>query len=258
VNASRDGVLHELQKELGRCMYADRVSAVHVGPKYMAVRLAGTGVGLSETAASPGAEGCLTSCVDRCSGASAQEVLGLLGSHSLFERSVGLACANALANQLRWPMSGGKELNGGDGLEHVVAGLSDEVVLVGGLHQMTGPLRAEGAHVEVYGLHRDSMDERMVEEAVAALSKAEVAILAATLLLDDSFDQLIEACRACRQVVVLGGSTPLVPHAFTGTPVTLLCGSIVRNVEAVMRVVSNAGGRKDLEPYLQKVSISLR
>lgn len=258
VNANRHGVLRLLRKELSRCMYADRVSDVHVGPRYVAVKLAGTGAGLSGTTGNPGSEGCPASWVEGYSGASAQEVLGLLGSHSLFERSLGLACANALANQLRWPMSGGKDLPAGDGLEHVVIGANDEVVLVGGFHQVLEPLRARGAHVEMQGLPRDSMDERTTKDAVAALSKAEVAILAATLLLDDGFDRLIEACRACRQVVVLGGSTPLVPRAFIGTPVTLLCGSIVKDVEAIMRVVSTAGGRRDLEPYLQKVNIGLR
>jgi uncharacterized protein (DUF4213/DUF364 family) len=74
-------------------------------------------------------------------------------------------------------------------------------------------------------------------------------------LLGDDPDCLLRAAARCREVVMLGPSTPLVPEAFAFTPVTWLSGVVVTSPPDLLRVVSEGGGTRDFGPYVRRVSV---
>lgn len=84
-----------------------------------------------------------------------------------------------------------------------------------------------------------------------------MALITSTALITESLDALLEAATRCRVVALLGPSTPLLPDAFAGTPVTWLSGIRVIHPREVLRVVSEGGGTREVSPFSRKVNIPI-
>ena len=63
---------------------------------------------------------------------------------------------------------------------------------------------------------------------------------------------ILEATGEAREVVILGPSTPYIPAAFLGTPVTLLAGSVVLDLGKARRVISEGGGTRTMGKALSR------
>ena len=59
----------------------------------------------------------------------------------------------------------------------------------------------------------------------------------------------------CREVVMLGTSTPMSKAVFADTPVTLLSGIVVNDATGVLQAVSEAGGTPAIRAYTNKVNL---
>ncbi len=75
-------------------------------------------------------------------------------------------------------------------------------------------------------------------------------------ILTSTLDALIDAARDCREVAIIGASTPLLAEAFQRTPVTLLSGVVADDPE-VLQVVSEGGGMREFKKHVRKVSLAL-
>ena len=84
-----------------------------------------------------------------------------------------------------------------------------------------------------------------------------VALITATSIVNHSMDEFIPAASNCREVALLGPTTPLLPDVFRDTPVTCLSGVVVSNPEQVLRVVSCPGGMRQLKRFVDKVNLPL-
>jgi uncharacterized protein (DUF4213/DUF364 family) len=84
-----------------------------------------------------------------------------------------------------------------------------------------------------------------------------VALITATSLINHTADDLFDWASGCRDVVVLGATTPLRPDVFQGTPVTVLSGVVVRSPDDVLNVVSDGGGTKRFKGLTDKVNIAI-
>jgi hypothetical protein len=179
-------------------------------------------------------------------------LLHLLSSNSL-ERAVGLATANALAAE-----RGLADASEGDILDTLVLRPEDRVGMVG----FFGPLvpRIEervGSLVIFERTAGMAPGAEPAERASALLPACSVALITSTTLINGSLDALLHAAAACREVVLLGPSTPLLPEAFRGTSVTWLSGLVVTHAPEILRVVSEGGGTREFSPYARKVNLHL-
>jgi uncharacterized protein (DUF4213/DUF364 family) len=95
------------------------------------------------------------------------------------------------------------------------------------------------------------------ERAVDVLPSCTVALITSTTLITQSLEPLLQAAGGCRVVALLGPSTPLVPEAFTGTPVTWLSGIVITHPQEVLRVVSEGGGTREFSSYARKVNLDI-
>jgi uncharacterized protein (DUF4213/DUF364 family) len=79
-------------------------------------------------------------------------------------------------------------------------------------------------------------------------------------LLNGTIDALLAAAANCREVVVLGPSTPLVPEVFLETPrrVSLLAGVVVTDANELLPVVARGGGTRDFLTSVVKVNVRVR
>ena len=90
------------------------------------------------------------------------------------------------------------------------------------------------------------------------LPDCQVALITATSIINGTIDDLLTAAKNCREVVILGASTPLLPEIFQDTPVTCLSGVAVNDPEAVLKVVSCGGGMRSFKPHARKVNLKLK
>jgi uncharacterized protein (DUF4213/DUF364 family) len=229
------------------------VSDVRLGLGYTAVMLADGRLGLAYTFREETQPGCSVFHKLRpLSGRHSSELVALLSSKDPIEAAVGLACANALINV------GGPGLQDGDVLGHLELRPDDHVGMVG----YFGPIveRLEGSVGALTVFERASErfhHTRPAEEAEGILPGCQIALITATSIINHSMHRLLEAASQCREVVVLGGSTPLLPEVFSPRRVTLLSGLVVTEPRGILRVVSEGGGMRYFGPHVSKVCLRI-
>lgn len=240
---------------IGACLAARareaRVADVRIGLGYTAVMLVDGHAGVAFTFRDQARGGCAVfDGLRPLAGRPAADLLALLESRDAIEAGVALACANALANR-----EDPRHLEG-DALDHLEIRPDDDVAMVGHFGPLVRPIERRARSLTVFErIDRPSGLLRPQEEAAERLPGCQVAVLTATSIINHTVDGLLEAAAGCREVAVLGASTPLLPELFAGANVTLLSGVVVSDPGAVLRVVSEGGGMRLFGSHVQKVSL---
>jgi uncharacterized protein (DUF4213/DUF364 family) len=227
------------------------VSDVRIGLGYTAVRLQSGHAGVAWTAKSDAA--CCTHFKEAgtLTGRSAQETLRMLGNeNSALARTVGLATANALlAAQPAAPTV----------QDEVIASLSltpqDRVVMIGFFSPIIAQIRKIGCRLDIVELNSHHGDTLTPEQGREPMAQCTVAIVTGTSLINGTCDEVLAGLGQPRAAVLLGPSSPLCPDAFKGTPITHVAGSLVRQAEGVLRVVSEGGGTMLMKPHLDFATV---
>lgn len=242
------------------------VTDVVVGRKYTGVRLADGSVGVALTQHPEWSEGCCgqrprgsmapaPSEVDALAESSAGQPLAQLiehiGSRNPVIAAVALAGVNALINRAELP------LMPGDLLQHLGVQSSDIVGMVGFFGPLVGPLERDCRQLHIFE-RREADGCLEAEEALKLLPSCDIAVITAGTISNGSLDVLLAAAATCREVAIVGASTPMLPAAFQGTTVTWLSGSVVADAEAVLEVVGGGGGRRDFNRFLIKGNLAVR
>jgi hypothetical protein len=243
--------IHEmLQADAGRGWALD----VRVGLGYTAVLTEAQCAGVAYTPREDLEHGCSPlraagSLAGRC----LADLMAYLESRQPIERAIGLAAANALvAIRLRAPVAGGDILNA------LALHPADRVGMVGCFEPLIAQLQAQVASLTVFERSGGSMvGVQPAERAPELLPTCSVALITSTALITESLDALLEAAAGCREVALLGPSTPMIPEVFTDTPVTLLSGIQVENPAKVLQIVSEGGGTRNFSAYVRKVNLRL-
>jgi len=237
------GLLIEEARETG-------VSDVRIGLGYTAVVLADGRTGVAYTFRDLAAGGCSVFHGTRpLASRPAADLLRYLESPDAIEAGVGLACANALVNR---DAAGWLD---GDILDHLDLRPEDHVGMVGHFGPLVAAIQQRARSLTVFErVDQPSGLLRPQEEAETTLPRCQVALITATSIINHTVDSLLAAARNCRDVVLLGASTPLLPQAFSAERVTMLSGVAVRDSAEVLRVVSEGGGMRQFGPHVRKVT----
>jgi uncharacterized protein len=227
---------------------------VRIGIGYTAVQLDDGRTGVAYTLGREQLRGCTAFAGKRpIAGSPAEEVLRYLDSEGLVESALGLATANAIANTD--PVRGLK----GDVLKSVKLFPTDTVAMVGFFAPLVAELQGRVADLEIFEEQTGLLPHlRNSSEAVSEIPKYDVALITSTTILNDTLDELLEASRGCREVVLLGPSTPLVREVFEDVAVTWLSGITVDAADGLLRVVSEGGGTRVFRSFVTKWNIPLR
>lgn len=229
------------------------VSDVRIGLGYTAVMLADGRTGVAYTFRDLATGGCsVFHGIRPLSARPAADLLRLLESSDAIEAGVGLACANALVNR-----DDAGRLNG-DILDHLDLRPEDHVGMVGHFGPLVAPIQQRVRSLTVFErVDRPSGLLRPQEEAETALPRCQVALITATSIINRTVDNLLASARNCREVVLLGASTPLLPDAFSAASVTMLSGVVVKDPGEVLRIVSEGGGMRQFGPHVRKVTVRI-
>ncbi len=230
-----------------------RVSDVRIGLSHTAVMLENGLAGVALTFREERKKGgCVSSDLYPLSGRKASELLPLLASRDPVETAVGLATANALSNTMK------TALWEGDSLEVLTIQPGDTVGMVGYFGPMLPRLKKMTHSICIFERVPEKQGDLLPErEACNLLPRCQVALITSTSILNHTVDGLLEAAAPCRDVVLLGASTPLLPEVFAGTPVTLLSGIIVTVPLKILRIVSEGRGMRYFKDCSKKVNLRL-
>jgi len=95
------------------------------------------------------------------------------------------------------------------------------------------------------------------EKALEELPRCDVAVITSTAFIFGGMDGLLEAASSCRDVALVGASTPLVPDFFAPLGVKLLSGITVTDPSSILQIVSEGGGMGFFGRHIQKVNMRL-
>ena len=174
----------------------------------------------------------------------------------------GLATANALANRFPDPhISPGEMGLDRDLLEVLELQPDDHVGMVGCFNPLVDPIRRRVRRLSIFERARRLAPGLLdANQAFELLPECSVALITATTLINGTIDTLLGAAATCREVVLLGPSTPLLPEVFARSPgrVTLLAGVVVSNAEELLGKVARDGGTRDFRGSVAKVNVRVR
>jgi uncharacterized protein (DUF4213/DUF364 family) len=229
------------------------VHRVQVGLIYSAVELDSGAVGVAYTF--PESRECRAGDDGErrpLAGSKASLLLSGLGGKDLLASTLGLATANAL-------LAGGPPsvyTHEGDVLESLQIRNGDRVCMVGCFVPLLKPL--ERRQISITTVDQVPKSGSLpAQEVEQELPRSQVAIITATSLINGTLDHLLELSRCCREVALLGPSTPLLPEAFFGTPATCLAGIRVQEPEGVLQSIAEGQGFRVFKRYVRKVNIPM-
>jgi len=178
------------------------------------------------------------------------------------ERSaVGLAVVNALANRSRRHHGQrGEASMEGDLLVALELRPEDHLGMVGCFSPLVEPIRRQVGRLSIFERGPRLAPGLLPEQrAFEILPECSVAVITATTLINGTIDALLVAAAHCREIILLGPSTPLLPEIFAGPPrrVTLLAGTVVTDPEELLRIVAADGGTRDFQASVVKVNVRL-
>jgi uncharacterized protein (DUF4213/DUF364 family) len=233
---------------------AIKVRDVRIGLGYTAVLLENGQAGVALTFHQGLTRGCTVfDGLHPLAGRAAVELLAFLESTDKIEMAVALATANALANTMR------RDLLEGDILEHIHVGPEEKVGMVGYFAPMLPRLQERSASIMIFEqIEQERGDLLPEEEAYRLLPQCQVAMITSTSILNRTVERILDVARSCREVILLGASTPLIPEVFVGTCVTFLSGVIVTRPQELLRIVSEGGGMPLFKKNVKKVNLSLK
>ena len=241
-----ESIQEALRDKASQCIVRD----VRIGLVYTAVQVEGGKTGLAYSFGRKDPQCCSSKSGGvSLAGRKAEEFLPFLGSANLVESSLGLAAANALLECRE------EDVHVNDILDVISLRPEDRVGMVGFFGPIVGAVRERSGSLEIFEQNLSRSPGLLPEDkAYEILPSCTVAIITATAIVNRTLDGLLEAARNCREVVLLGASTPMVPEAFPGTPVTLLSGVMVTDPGGILGVVSEGGGMRQFKGLIKKVN----
>jgi len=232
-----------------------RVRRAQIGLIYCAVQLenGSTGVGFTFPAQRSGQPcGAGLSGEGRLAGRKAEELIAHLGSEELVSSALGMAAANAViagtCDETR--------AQPGDILDHLDMQEGDRVCMVGCFLPVLERLN----HLSIEVTAVDQVSKPGAEPAESSerlLPQSQVAIITATSIINNTIDELLALAAACREVAVLGPSTPMLGPAFSASPVRCLSGIRIDDAEGVFRVIGEGGGFRFFKEFTTKLNLRL-
>ena len=180
-------------------------------------------------------------------------MLEFIGSEQRTEAAVAMATANALVNTEK------AGLLQGDILDHLDLNPGDRVAMIGYFAPMVPRLRRLVSSLHIFEERAKGVEDVLpADQAYRFLPQCQVAVVTSSSIINHTVDEILDASMNCREVVLLGASTPMIPELFKDTPVTYISGIIVNRPMDILRIVSEGGGVRAFREHTTKVNLAVR
>jgi len=230
-----------------------KIADLRIGLGYIGVRLDNGSTGIAAVLFDALPHGCtVVSAAGNFAGSPATNLLQyLVGGKNPLEIAMGLAIANALIEP---PTDA---VDDREATTHLNLHKGVKVAMVGLFSPLVARIQATGAELTIIEKNSARIEILGDAEKKDALKSCDVAIITATTLLNNTFEEIINLLGTPRAVVLMGPSTPLLPAIFRDTPVTHLGGAVVADSARVMQIISEGGGTPALRLYLRFVNLMI-
>ena len=245
-------ILKRLYKQIESSAKDRKIADLRIGLGYVGVKLDNDSTGIAAVLFDALPHGCtVVSAAGNFAGSPATDLLQyLVGGKNPLEIAMGLATANALIEPPPMDAVDDREATTYLNLQKGV-----KIAMVGLFSPLVARIRATGAELTIIEKNSARMEILGDTEKKDALKSCDVAIITATTLLNNTFEETINLLGTPRAVAIMGPSTPLLPAIFRNTPVTHLGGAVVADSARVMQIISEGGGTPALRPYLRFVNL---
>ena len=227
-----------------------RIERVQIGMLYTAAQLETGAAGVAYSFPRRSCGPSIISDGRSLTGRPAVEIVHSLGSDNLADSSLALATVNAVVSAMGVPQGALQ----GDVLEAINVRDGETVCMVGCFLPVMERIKRRGITIKSVDLEQKP-GTLSAEEAFTILQESQVALITATTIINSTIDHLLEAAEFCREVVILGPSTPLVPFAFKDTPVTCLAGIRVEQPDELFKIIGEGGGFRFFRPCTKKYTV---
>ncbi len=178
-------------------------------------------------------------------------------------RAVGVATLNALSALAltRREMRDARLLPGVDALDAAEVQPDDRVALVGAFVPFINKIKDHVSALWVIDKHPEALKPhekhlwRPPEQASGVLGEASVVIMTGSTLVEGGTDELLEAARGARRVVMAGPTAPPWPPTFFARGVDVLGGIRVTDGPKLLQIVSQGGSGYFFGQGAEKVSV---
>ena len=264
-------LIHSWIADLQQALLGDNltVGTVRVGVFYTAAQLSSGHVGVAFTPRDLSDTVCCPKTASsappsgRMAGRDVWEIANYAISAVPLRRSVGVAtliALSALAISLH-STPGGELRPGLDALDAAAIQRDDRVAMVGAFIPFIKALKGQVATLQIVDKHPEALkpEERSFwiqpERTAEVLSKATIAIISGSALVEGGIDELLEATARSRRIILAGPTASPWPPTFFRHGVDILGGIRVRNAERLLAIVSEGGSGYMFEEAAEKVSI---
>lgn len=179
-------------------------------------------------------------------------IKGYLSNNPL-EISVGLAAINAILNNKKNSLFNTFK---GDIFSQLNLSGKDEVLMIGYFESIYNKLKGKVKKIwvieKIWGNSHFNISE--------TIHKIKLAIITSSTLLNKTLENFLEITKEIPEVLLIGPSTPLKPEIFKNTPITWLCGSIVKDPELLFRSICEGKGAKSFfkSGALEKINLKIK
>jgi uncharacterized protein (DUF4213/DUF364 family) len=247
------GIREIIKKAAMECSDDAEVDDVRIGLGYTSVFLKDGRLGVACTLRTGISGSCtVLNGIRPLAGRRASALIEMFDSGDLIESAVALATVNAVYSRAD------KAFLEGDILDHIGLLPDDEVCMIGKFAPLIPRLKEKVASLKIFEQNQSRTGEILpADDAFSYLSECQVALITSTSIINSTVDSLLRAAASCREVVMLGPSTPMIKEVFKGTPVTILSGVMAQEPDKIMQVVSEAGGMRIFKNHFKKVNMRL-
>ncbi|MEE9910224.1 MAG: DUF364 domain-containing protein [Deltaproteobacteria bacterium] len=246
-------ILNRLYGQLEPFAKNRRIADLRVGLSYVGVCLDNGMTGIAALLPDKTPSGCTV--LKKAGTYAGSEAAGLLKYLVEGKTGIHLAIGLAVSNALIDPHEDKNEDREATTTFNLKPG--EKVAMVGLFSPLVERIRATGAILTIIEKNPERLNILPVEDRQKALEECDIAIITATTLLNNTFEETIYALGSPRVAVLMGPSTPLAPDIFRDTPITQLGGAVVTDSARVLQIISEGGGTPALRPFLRFVNLKL-
>ena len=225
-----------------------KIKDVRAGLGYTCVMLDNNDCGLAYSFRNALGENCdALSIAGSLIGKSGEEIIPWLKDSNCLKSAIGLATINAVLNNKQ------EILNVGNILGTTAVAPSDTIGMVGMVKPVFEALESVTRNIYVFEENVMKCGDIYYENSISIrLPECNVVFIKATCIMNHTLDKVLLYCKNAREVCIIGPSTPLCPAVFHRYGVSLLAGSIVKNADSILEIISQGGGIMSMEPAISQ------
>jgi uncharacterized protein (DUF4213/DUF364 family) len=182
-------------------------------------------------------------------GSPATKLIHKFGSHHQLENTLALATINAMVNQ------NNENSISADVTKLLSIQQHEQVAMIG----YFGPLVSffKEKQITLHILEKDSTKETVnINMLDQVAEECACVIITATTLINNEFELYLQKFLHCKDIIILGPSTPLIPEIFFDHGVTTLSGIQVIDKEKLKQIICHGFGTRQFKKAVKKINLT--